>query len=322
MKHILALLLLVPALADAGAAPTKINFGTVWYAQAEHGGFYQAVAEGIYAEHGLDVNISMGGPQVNALQLLVSGVTDLCLSFDLQALNAIEENIPVITLAATFQKDPQVIIAHPWAKSLEDLRGKPLLLAGTANVTFWPWLKKEFGYMDAMKRPYTFSVAPFLVDRNVAQQGYLTSEPFAIEQAGIKPKVFLLADHGYPPYGQTIITTRKMAEERPDVVRRFVRASILGWESYLNNPAPGNALIRKHNPRMTDAQLEYGVRKLKEHGIVTGGDAATLGIGAMTEERWKKTYEFMVRVGNLSPKTDYRKAYTMKFLEEIHGASR
>jgi NitT/TauT family transport system substrate-binding protein len=170
-----------------------------------------------------------------------------------------------------------------------------------------------------MKRPYTFSVAPFLVDKNVAQQGYLTSEPFAIEQAGVKPSVFLLPDYGYPPYGQTIITTRAMAEKNPDVVTKFVRASLKGWESYLANPAPGNALIRKENPRMTDAQLAYSLARLKEHGVVTGGDAETQGIGAMTDERWKRTFDFMVRVGMASEKTDYRRAYTMKFLDEARS---
>jgi NitT/TauT family transport system substrate-binding protein len=315
MKRI-ALFGLLWLVSGSAIAATKVKFGTVWFAQAEHGGFYQALAEGLYAKEGLDVSISMGGPQVNAMQLLVSGVTDIAMSFDLQAINAMEENLPVITVAATFQKDPQVIIAHPWAKSLADLKGKPLLLAGTANITFWPWLKKEFGFTDSMKRPYPFSVAPFLVDTNVAQQGYLTSEPFAIEQAGVKPKVFLLPDFGYPPYGQTIITTRAMAERSPEVITKFVRASLQGWESYLAAPARGNALIKKDNPRMTDAQLAYSIARLKEHGVVTGGDAQTMGIGAMTDERWKRTFDFMVQTGMASARTDYRRAYTLKFLND------
>lgn len=317
MRNICSLVLLALSF-QAGAAESlaRVNFGTVWFAQAEHGGFYQAVAKGIYEKHGLDVNISMGGPQVNALQLLASGVTDICLSFDLQAISAVEAGIPVITVAATFQKDPQVIIAHPWAKSLADLRGKPVMLAATANVTFWPWLKKEFGYTDSMKRAYASSIAPFLVDKNLAQQGYLTSEPYTIEQNGLRPKVFLLADFGYPPYGQTILTTRQMAEQRPAIVERFVRASMLGWESYLADPASGNALIKKHNPRMTDAQLAYSLEKLRAHGILTGGDAATLGIGAMTDARWQRTFDFMVRNGTASAATDHRKAYTTKFIEK------
>jgi len=316
MRSICSLVLLALSChAVAAQPPTRVNFGTVWFAQAEHGGFYQAVADGTYAKHGLDVNISMGGPQVNALQLLASGVTDICLSFDLQAINAVEAGIPVITVAATFQKDPQVIIAHPWANSLADLRGKSVMLAATANVTFWPWLKKEFGYTDSMKRSYASSIAPFLVDKNIAQQGYLTSEPYTIEQSGLKPKVFLLADYGYPPYGQTILTSRKMVEKNPAAVEQFVRASILGWESYLADPRAGNALIKKHNPRMTDAQLAYSLEKMKAHGILTGGDAATLGIGAMTDARWKQTFDFMVKNGTASAATDYRKAYTTKFLK-------
>lgn len=299
-------------------APTKIILGSFWYAQAEHGGFYQALAEGTYRKYGLDVSIKMGGPQVNAVQLLVSGVTDFCLAFDMQVLKAAQQEIPVVAVEASFQKDPQVIIAHSWARSLGDLRGKPLLVAAAADVTFWPWLKMKFGYSDDMKRPYAFNIAPFLVDSNIAQQGYLTAEPYSLEGRGVQARVFLLPDFGYPPYGQVIATTFEMTVKHPDVVASFVRASVEGWRSYLANPGPGNALIKRDNPQMTDMQLAYSVQKIRLHKLVTGGDAASLGIGTMTDARWKQTFDFMVGSGMVAASLDYRKAYTLRFIKDIH----
>ena len=200
--------------------PTKVVFYTNWYAEAEHGGFYQAVAEGIYARHGLDVEVRMGGPQINVVQLLLAGQADLVMGYDLQTIKAIEQDLPVITVAATFQKDPAVLIAHPGVKALPDLKTRTLLIGQASETTFWPWLKAKYGFTDAQKRPYAFSVQQFLVDKNVAQQGYLTSEPYTIEKAGVKPVVFLLADSGYPPYAETIVVTTKTLKDKPDMIAR------------------------------------------------------------------------------------------------------
>ena len=178
-------------------------------------------------------------------------------------------------------------------------------------------MKARYGFTDAQKRPYAFSVQQFLVDKKVAQQGYATSEPYAIEKAGIKPVVFLLADQGYPPYAQTIVTTRKVLSERPEALRNFLQASAEGWKSYLANPAPGNALLKKANPQMEDAMLAFGVAKMKEFGLVTGGDAATQGIFTMTDARWKKTYDFMAGAGLAKPDVDYRKAYALELVRAV-----
>jgi len=317
-KRWLALLAiaLAPGFASAQQA-TKVVFYTNWYAEAEHGGFYQAVAEGIYARHGLDVQVKMGGPQINVMQLLLAGQADLVMGYDLQTIKAVEQGLPVVTVGATFQKDPAVLIAHPGVAALPELKSRTLLIGQASETTFWPWLKAKYGFTDAQKRPYAFSVQQFLVDPNIAQQGYLTSEPYTIEKAGIKPVVFLLADSGYPPYAETIVVTTKTLTDKPELIARFVRASAEGWKSYLKDPAPGNALIKKANPEMTEELMAYGVAKMRAYGLVTGGDAKALGLLTMTDERWKKTFDFMVGAALTKADVDYRKAYTLQFVKEI-----
>jgi NitT/TauT family transport system substrate-binding protein len=317
----MTLLRCIAALALAGAAhaqsPEKVVFGTNWYAQAEHGGFYQALAEGTYRKHGLEVIVRMGGPQVNGLQLLLAGQIDLFMGFDLQTVQAVVQDLPVVTVAATFQKDPAVIIAHPGVTRLEELKGRPIAISAASDSTFWPWLRARYGFTDDQKRPYTFSVQPFLVDKRLSQQGYVTSEPYSIEKGGVKPVLFLLADLGYPPYAQTIVATRDTLAGRRDAVRRFVQATAEGWKSYLANPAPGNSLIKRDNPQMEDALLAYGLAKMKEYALVTGGDATRLGILTMTDARWKRTFDFMAQAGMVKPDLDYKRAYTLDVVREV-----
>jgi len=295
----------------------KIVFMTNWFAQAEHGGFYQALAEGTYRKHGLDVEVKMGGPQVNVVQLLLAGQADLVMGYDLQTIKLVEQGLPVVTVGATFQKDPAVLIAHPDVKSMADLKSRTLLIGQASETTFWPWLKAKYGFTDAQKRPYAFSVQQFLVDKNVAQQGYVTSEPYSIEKGGVKPAVFLLADQGYPPYAQTIVATRKTVQEKPDSVRKFLQATAEGWKSYLKDPAAGNALVRQANPQMEDELMAYGLRKMRDYALVTGGDAKTRGILTMTHARWKQTFDFMAGAGLVTPELDYRQAYTLEFLASV-----
>jgi NitT/TauT family transport system substrate-binding protein len=318
LRQCLASLILATLAGAAAAQPlTKLVFGTNWYAEAEHGGFYQAVAEGVYRKHGLEVEIRMGGPQVNGLQLLLAGRFDLFMGYDLQTVQVVAQGLPVVTVAATFQKDPAVIIAHPGVAKLEDLKGRPIAISSASDTTFWPWLRARYGFDDSQKRPYAFSVQPFLVDKRLAQQGYVTSEPYSIEKGGVKPVVFLLADLGYPPYAETIVVTRDTLAKRRDAVQRFVQASAEGWRSYLANPAPGNALIKRDNPQMEDDLIAFGVRKMKEYAIVTGGDAAKLGIMTMTDERWRRTFAFMLEAKMVKPGFDIRQAYTLELVREV-----
>lgn len=304
----------------AGAAvhaQDKVSVTTTWFAQAEHGGLYQALATGIYKKHGLDVTIRMGGPQVNGIQLLLAGQSDFVMNYDFAVLSGVERGFPLVTVAAPFQFDIQGLLAHDDVTDLSQLKDRTVLVAGTGTTYWWPWVKKKYGLTDAHMRPYTFNMQPFFADRNIVQQAFPSSEPYQAQQRGLKTNFFLLSAHGYPPYTQALTTTRKMVDEKPDVVQRFVRASIEGWKSYLANPAPANELIKKDNPNMTDGQLAFGLAKLKEMGVVTGGDAAKLGIGIMTDERWERTAKFMVEWGLLKPDTDWKRAYTTKFVKDL-----
>jgi NitT/TauT family transport system substrate-binding protein len=298
----------------------KVTFGTNWVAEAEHGGFYQAVADGTYRKHGLDVTIVQGGPNVNNRMLLPVGRLDFYMSANtLQAFDAVEHNVPTITIAALFQKDPQVLLAHPGQgiERFEDLKSATLLVSKEGMASYFQWLKADFGFKEDQVRPYTFNAQPFLADKRAAMQGYVTSEPFAVEtQGGFKPKIFLLADHGFSSYSTLI----DLVASKPDLVQRFVDASVIGWYNYLyNDNAPANALIKRHNPEMTDALIAYSIGKMKEYGIVDSGDAATLGIGAMTEARMQGFFETMRRAGVVPAGLDYRRAYTAQFVNKGVG---
>jgi NitT/TauT family transport system substrate-binding protein len=305
------------AAASRAQAPERIVFATDWLAEAEHGGYYQALADGTYGKYGLDVTIKMGGPQVNGLQLLAAGQLDVVMGDALQVVSAVEQGVPLVAFAATFQKNPTAIIAHPGVASLADLKGKPIAIGAASNTTFWPWLKKRYGFTDDQKRPYGFSVQPFLADPALSQQGFATSEPFSIEKGGVKPVVFLLADLEYPPYAEVLVVTRATLDKRRDALTRFVRASAEGWKSYLANPAPGNALIKRDNPEMSDDLLAYSHRKLKEYAIVTGGDATTRGLLTMTDARWKNTIDFLRDASLTRSGIDYSKAYTLDIVKDV-----
>ena len=319
-----ALLAVFAVCALTGAARAEsVSFGTDWKAEAEHGGYYQAIATGIYKKYGLDVTLRQGGPQVNHAQLLAAGVLDFNIaSNSFASLNFAQQNIPMVAVAALFQKDPSVLIAHPGVgnDSLPALKGKPIMISGDTRTGSWLFLKQKFGYTDDQIRPYNFSVAPFLADTKAVQQGYLSSEPYTIEQAGVKPVVLLIADSGYASYGSVIQCSLKLATEKPDLVQRFVDASIEGWYSYLyGDPGPGNALIKKDNAEMTDALIAYGVDKIKQYGIVDSGDSKTSGIGAMTEARWKEFFDTMAKAGLYPADMDFRKAFTLQFVNKKVG---
>jgi NitT/TauT family transport system substrate-binding protein len=310
-----------PAPADAN---DKIVFGLDWKAEAEYGGYYQAAANGTYAKHGLDVTIEQGGPSVNHAALLIAGRLDfnIC-SNSFLALNFVQEKIPFSVVAAMFQKDPSVLLAHPGVgnDSFATLKGKPILISADTRVGWWNFLKAKFGYSDAQIRPYTFNMAPFLSDKNAIQQGYLGSEPFSIEQtANFQPVVLLVADAGFKGYASLIATSNDKIANKSDLVRRFVDASIEGWTSYLDgDPAVGNAAILKANPEMTQALLDYGRGVLKSHGILQSGDAATLGIGAMTDARWQAFTDDVVAQGLYPKGIDFKRAYTLKFVNQKVG---
>jgi NitT/TauT family transport system substrate-binding protein len=302
-----------------GKPQLKISFVTDWKAQAEHGGFYQALAEGLYAKRGLNVTIREGGPAVNVPQLLAGGAADFGIaSNSFIPLNMIREGVKIKAVMAVFQKDPQVLITHPRGdiKSIADMKGKPIMIGDAATVTFWPWLKAKFGFTDAQIRKYTFNLAPFLVDKTAIQEGYLSSEPYAVEkEGGIKPQIFPLADAGYPGYANMVLVPDTWIAEHPDAVQAFVDASIEGWMHYLyGDPSAGNALIKRDNPEMTDDLIAQAIDKMKSYGVAFSGDAERLGLGAMTDARWQEFFEVMSAQGLYPKDTDFRSAYTLGYI--------
>jgi NitT/TauT family transport system substrate-binding protein len=308
------------------AAADRVRFGIDWTAEAEYGGYYQAAATGIYAKHGLDVTIVQGGPEANQTQLLLAGRLDFSIiSNSLLALNLVNQGIPFRAVAAMFQKDPSVLIAHPGQgnDSFAALKGKPIMISSDTRTGWWNFLKAKFGYTDAQIRPYGFNLQPFIASKHAIQQGFLGSEPFSIQQAtGEKPVVLLIADAGYEGYAQLFGTSDRLIAKNPALVQRFVDASIEGWYSYLyGDPDPGNAAIRKANPEMTQALLDYGRQSLIQHGIVDSGDALKQGIGAMTDARWAEFYRSMADVGLYPKDLDERKAYTLQFVDKGVGLS-
>ncbi|MDQ0304047.1 ABC transporter substrate-binding protein [Ancylobacter polymorphus] len=303
-------------------AADKVTFGTNWVAQAEHGGFYQAVADGTYAKYGLDVTIMPGGPQANNRLLLPVGKIDFYMGANmLQAISSVVENIPTEVVAAMFQKDPQVLIAHPDVTQFEQLKTRTLFISKEGLASYYQWLIADYGFSENQVKPYTFNAAPFLVDKNSAMQGYITSEPYAVEQqGGFKPSLFLLADYGFETYATTIETRTELVKQNPDLVQRFVDASIIGWYNYLyGDNAKANALIKQDNPEMTDAMIAFSIAKMKEYGIVDSGDTTTLGIGAMSDARMKAFYDKMVKAKVLAPGIDYAKSYTLHFVNKGVG---
>lgn len=306
--------------AQAALAATHITFVTDWKAQAEHGGFYEAQAEGLYRKAGLDVHILEGGPSVNVPQLLASGAADFGIgSNGFIPLNLLQAGAKVKAVMAVFQKDPQVLITHPRAdvKSLVDMKDKPIMIADASTVAFWPWLKAKYGFSDTQIRKYTFNLAPFLVDAKAIQEGYLTSEPYTIETQGhVKPQVFLLADNGYPGYANMVLVPQKWIDADPAVVQAFVNATEQGWYDYVfGNPASANALIKHDNPEMTDGLIAQAIAKMKSYGLVMSGDAAEFGLGAMSDARWKTFFDTMASESLYPKRLLYRNAYDLHFVK-------
>jgi NitT/TauT family transport system substrate-binding protein len=313
------------SLSHSAMALDKVTFGTNWLAEAEHGGYYQAVVDGTYAKYGLDVTILPGGPQANNRLLLTSGKIDFYMGGNmLQSFSAVEQNIPTIVVAGDFQKDPQIMMSHPGVglDQWTDLPKASAVFVGKEGLaSFYQWMRSAFGFKEEAVKPYTFNAAPFIADKHSIQQGYLTAEPYAVEKdGGFKPNIFLLADQGYSTYATTIETRVDLVAKNPDLVQRFVDASAVGWYHYLyGDNSKAIAAIKKDNPDITDEQIAFSIAKLKEYGLVDSGDTLKLGIGAMTDARMKDFFDRMVKAGVVKDSIDYKKAYTLQFVDKGVG---
>jgi NitT/TauT family transport system substrate-binding protein len=305
-----------PQTPTAPTGKTRIRFATDWRAQAEQGGFYQAVARGFYADKGLDVALIQGGPAVNVPQLLAAGAIEMGLGSNAPlVLSMVQAGAKAKAVMASFQKDPQVLITHPRAdvKSLADMKGKPIMLADASINAFWPWLKAKYGFTDDQVRKYTFNAAPFLADKNAIQQGYVTSEPYTLKTQGkIDPQVYLLADSGYPGYAAMTLVSDTFLASNPQAVRDFVAATIAGWKDYLRgDPVPGDTLITKDNPDMTPDLLAQAREKLLSYNIVETADGQ---IGTMTEVRWADFFKIMSDAGVYPQDLNWRSGLDLSFL--------
>jgi NitT/TauT family transport system substrate-binding protein len=308
----------------AAMALDKVTFGTNWLAEAEHGGFYQAVVDGTYAKYGLDVTILPGGPQANNGLLLPTGKIDFYMGGNmLQAYSAVEENVPTIVVAGFFQKDPQCVMSHPGVglDTFESLTSAPIFIGKEGLASFYRWMISAYGFSEEKVKPYTFNTGPFIADKTSVQQGYATSEPNAVEQqGGFKPNVFLLADYGFSTYATTIEARTEMVQKQPDLVQRFVDATAIGWYHYLyGDHTAANAAIKKDNPDITDQELAFAFDTMKRDGIVDSGESLVGGLGAMSDARQKDFFDKMVKAGVVAKDLDYKKAYTLQFVNKKVG---
>ena len=310
----------------AALAQDKVTFATNWKAQAAHGGFYQAVADGTYKKYGLDVSIQPGGPQVNNRPLLPAGRIDFLMTGNLlHSFDNVKNSVPTVVVAAMFQKDPQALMAHPGQgyETFENLKNAPLaLIAKDGQFSWWQWLKVTHGFKDEALKPYNYNLAPFLANPKAIQQGYSVAEPIYIENQGqFKPVVHLLADHGFSTYSTVIEARTETVKSKPELVQRFVDASTLGWVNYLyGNRQAANAMMIKDNPEMTEAEVEASVALMKRQGIVDSGEAAAKGIGAMNPARIKDFYDQMVKAGLYKPgEVDLAKVATFQFINKGVG---
>jgi NitT/TauT family transport system substrate-binding protein len=318
--------LLLALAAAAAHAQDKVTFATNWKAQAAHGGFYQAVADGTYKRFGLDVTIQPGGPQVNNRPLLPAGRIDFLMTGNLlHSFDNVKNNVPTVVVAAMFQKDPQALMAHPGQgyEKFEALKNAPLaLIAKDGQFSWWQWLKAVHGFKDEALKPYNYNLGPFLSNKKAIQQGYSVAEPIYIENQGkFKPVVHLLADHGFSTYSTVIEARTDTVKDKPQLVQRFVDASIVGWVNYLyGNRAAANAMMMKDNPEMTAAEIEASVALMKSQGIVDSGEAQANGIGAMNAARIKDFYDQMVKAGLYKAgEVDLSKVATLQFVNKKVG---
>ena len=322
--------LLLAATLFTAAAPAlaqdKVVFATNWKAQAAHGGFYQALADGTYRKYGLEVTIQPGGPQVNNRPLLPAGRIDFLMTGNLlHNFDNVKNGVPTVVVAAMFQKDPQALIAQPGQgyETFEALKNAPVaLIAKDGQFSWWQWLKVTHGFRDEALKPYNYNLGPFLANPKAIQQGYSVAEPIYVENQGrFKPVVHLLADHGFSTYSTVIEARIDTVKNKPDLVQRFVDASILGWVNYLyGQRAAANALMIKDNPEMTEAELEASVALMKQQGIVDSGEALAKGIGAMNEGRIQDFYAQMVKAGLYKPgEVDLSRVATFQFVNRKVG---
>jgi NitT/TauT family transport system substrate-binding protein len=298
-------------------AATRIRVMTNWFAEAEHGGLFHAVAAGLYDKAGLDVELKPGGIGLNGIQMMAGGELDIAMSYDMAILSSYEKGVPVKAIFTCFQFDLIGLMTRPDVNSLAELKGRKVYFAQSGFATYWPWLKKKYGFTDDMAGPKGPNLQTFMSDPTSAVAGYITSEPYIAEQQKMPTKFFLFAKDGYPSYANTMVTNDAFIKSNREAVAAFTRASVEGFKAYMQDPTLGNELIKKLNPKMDDGQINFGLKKMREVKAIEAGDATTMGIGTITEERWKTTRDFLVEANLLKPDTDYKQSMTTEFIKDV-----
>ena len=299
----------------------EITFATDWKAQAEQGGFYQALAAGLYEKNGLKVKIIQGSANVNVPRLIASNSVEFGIgSNSFIPLNMVANKIPGKAVMAIFQKDPQIIMTHPDSdiRNLKDMRDLPIMISDASIGAFWLWLKSKYDFNDNQIRKKTFSLAPFLSNKSSIQQGYLTSEPFLVErEAGFTPRVFLLADYGYPSYGAMVLASSNVLKNNPEIVKAFVDASIEGWRQYIyDDPSLGNELIMIENNEMKEDILLQAIKKIRNYELVSNEISKGLDIGLMTDIKWESFFKTMSINGVYEKDLEWRESFTLDFINK------
>ena len=299
----------------------EITFATDWKAQAEQGGFYQALAAGLYEKNGLKVKIIQGSANVNVPRLIASNSVEFGIgSNSFIPLNMVANKIPGKAVMAIFQKDPQIIMTHPDSdiRNLKDMRDLPIMISDASIGAFWLWLKSKYDFNDNQIRKKTFSLAPFLSNKSSIQQGYLTSEPFLVErEAGFTPRVFLLADYGYPSYGAMVLASSNVLKNNPEIVKAFIDASIEGWRQYIyDDPSLGNELIMLENNEMKEDILLQAIKKIRNYELVSNEISKGLDIGLMTDIKWESFFKTMSINGVYEKDLEWRESFTLDFINK------
>lgn len=318
----LSIALLVLCLTDTGCHKPHDNRGLIpitfqadWYPQPEHGGFYDALAKGYYEQEGLDVTILPGGPYVATDALVASGKIQFSMNASDYVLEAIaNSDEPIVAVGATMQTDPQGIMLHADSPihTWSDLNGHAL--AVRPGSTWWEFLVQRF-HLDHVKVvPLTYSVANFVKDPNYIQQAFLTSEPYFATKADRPIRFLLNSDAGYKPY-RVFFTSRAYAQQHPDIVAKFTRASLRGWRDYMQDPRAANALIEKLNPAMSRDWANYSYNALKKGNFITGDDPSGAQVGQFDPARWNTMYQQLLALHVLNKPIDPSTAYTTQFLK-------
>ena len=323
MRKILLGAAILISLSGPGQAAEKLSFLTTWRAQAEHGGYYQAVAKGFYQACGLDLTIRQAGPGIDGKQLLVAGAVDMIIaSYNDTAPLVNVAGFPAKAVMAMFQKNPQILMTHAdnGINTLADMKDKPISISAASRTTFWPFLRAKYGFTDAQLRSYSGQIAPFLVDKMMIQQALITNEPRRVQvETGKLPKSFLLADFGYHAYASTLLVPQRLLDAKSEAVQCFVNGSILGWIDFMKNPAPGVELIRKDNPDNPDDVVAYAIKMIGEAGILESAETAKNGLGTMSDARWKAHTEMLQDAAIVPKDFDYRRAYTLQYINKRIG---